>query len=50
MQQLSEEEQKRILHSSPKGTFAVMLVYGVVMGLAWAALYFGRFLAHGPVS
>ena len=50
MTPLSDEEQRKILESPPKGTFAVMLLYGAVMGAAWAALYFGRFLAHGPVS
>ncbi|MGD2073608.1 MAG: hypothetical protein PVI91_00270 [Gammaproteobacteria bacterium] len=50
MEELSEEEQKRIMQSLPKGTFAVMLIYGLIMTLAWLALYFGRFLAHGPVS
>jgi hypothetical protein len=47
---LSEEEQKKIMHSPPRGTLAVMIVYGIVMGLAWLGLYFGRFLAHGPVN
>ncbi len=47
---LSEEEQKKILHSPPIGTLAVMVVYGAIMAAAWLALYFGRFLAHGPVN
>ena len=47
---LSEEERKRILHSPPFGTLAVMVVYGVIMAAAWLALYFGRFLTHGPVN
>ncbi len=47
---LSEEEQKKILHSRPTGTLAVMVVYGAIMAAAWLALYFGRFLAHGPVN
>ena len=47
---LSEEEQKRIMHSPPTGTLAVMIAYGVIMALAWLGLYFGRFLAHGPVN
>ena len=50
MEELSEDEQKRIMRTLPKGTFALMLVYGLIMALAWVALYFGRFLAHGPVS
>jgi hypothetical protein len=50
MPEMSEEEQQRILHSLPKGTFALMLVYGLIMAVGWLALYFGRFLAHGPVS
>jgi hypothetical protein len=47
---LSPEEQKQILESAPKGTLAIILGYGLIMGLAWLALYFGRFLAHGPVN
>jgi hypothetical protein len=50
MTPLSEEEQRRILESPPKGTFAIIMVYAAIMGAAWVALYFGRFLAHGPVT
>lgn len=50
MSELSPEEEKRILESPPKGTFAVMFIYGVIVGVAWLGLYFGRFLAHGPVN
>lgn len=48
--QLSDEEQKKIMESPPKGTFALMIVFGLVFGLAWLAMYFLRFLAHGPVN
>jgi hypothetical protein len=47
---LSDEEKNRIMNRPPTGTLAVMVVYGAIMALAWLALYFGRFLAHGPVS
>jgi hypothetical protein len=47
---LSEEEKQKIMTSPPIGTLAVMVVYGLIMGLAWLALYYGRFLVHGPVN
>lgn len=50
METPSEEEKQKILNSPPKGTLAVMLVFGVVFLLAWLLMYFGRFLPHGPVS
>jgi hypothetical protein len=50
MTPLSAEEERKILESPPRGTFALMVVYGAVMIVAWLALYVGRFLAHGPVN
>ncbi|MDZ7753700.1 MAG: hypothetical protein U5S82_19155 [Gammaproteobacteria bacterium] len=50
MSELSPEEEKAILESPPKGTFAIIVLYAFVFGAAWLALYFGRFLAHGPVN
>jgi hypothetical protein len=50
MNKLSPEEEKAILESPPKGTFAIIVVYALVFGAAWLALYFGRFMAHGPVN
>ncbi len=34
---------------SPRGTLAVMLVVAALLFVGWALLYFGRFLAAGPV-
>jgi hypothetical protein len=50
MRTLDEDEQRQIMTSPPRGTFALILLYGMVMAAAWIALYFGRFLAHGPVT
>lgn len=50
MDPLSEEEQKKIINSPPKGTLAVMLVFAAIFLLAWLLTYFGRFLGHGSVS
>jgi hypothetical protein len=50
MSPLDDEEQRKIITSAPKGTFALIGLYGLVMVAAWLALYFGRFLAHGPVT
>lgn len=35
---------------APKGTFALMLVTGLLMAAGWAAMFFYQFLAHGPVN
>jgi hypothetical protein len=37
------------LVDAPKGTLALMIVVAVLLFAGWALLYFGRFLAHGPV-
>ena len=50
MSQLTPEEEEKILHSSPKGTYALMLLLALAMAAGWALLFFGRFLAHGPIS
>jgi hypothetical protein len=50
MSSLTEEEKKKIMESPPRGTLALMLVFGVLFALAWLAMYFGRFLPHGAVS
>ena len=48
MEHPTTEENER-LAETPKGTFALMLVVAVVLFAGWALLYFGRFLAAGPV-
>lgn len=50
MEGLSEEEQRQILASPPRGTWAVILVIGVGMLLAWLYFFFGLFMSHGPVN
>ena len=50
MNQLSPEEEKRILASPPVGTFALMLLLGAVMFAGWAYMFFGMFLKHGPIN
>ncbi len=47
---LSPEEEKEILESAPKGTFFIILIFGLVFTVAWAVLFFGRFIANGPVN
>ena len=48
--QLSEEQEREIIESAPKGTWALLLAYSALVLIAWAALYFGRFLAAGPIN
>lgn len=50
MNQLNEEERKKILESAPIGTWALMLLVGGGMALAWLFLYFGVFLPRGAIS
>jgi hypothetical protein len=50
MSQLTEEEQRRILEGSPRGTWAVILVIAIAMLLSWLYFFFGLFMSHGPVS
>lgn len=47
MNQITEEERKQILESSPIGTFALMSVVLAGMVLAWLFLYYGVFLPRG---
>jgi len=48
--QLSEEQEREIIESAPKGTWALLLAYSALVLIGWAALYFGRFLAAGPIN
>jgi hypothetical protein len=50
MSQLTPEEEEKILHSLPKGTFAVLLVFAVIFAATWAFLFFVRFMSHGPIQ
>lgn len=50
MSQVSPEEEKRILESAPRGTWALMLVLAAGLTAGWLAMYFLRFLSHGPVN
>ena len=47
VEQLTEEERKRILESPPMGTFALMSVVLGGMVIAWLFLYYGVFLPRG---
>ncbi len=49
MNQLTPEEEKEALHSAPKGTLALLLVFAALFFGAWLLMYFGLFLRHGPV-
>jgi len=47
MDQMSEEDRKRILESPPVGTFALMSAVIGAMVVAWLFLYYGVFLPRG---
>ena len=50
MNQLSPEEEQKILESPPVGTFALLLVFAVLMLAGWGFMFFDRWLEHGPVN
>jgi hypothetical protein len=45
---MTPEEEKKILASSPTGTWVILSVYGVIFTLAWLGMY-ALFVSHGPV-
>ena len=49
MNDLSPEQQAAI-KDAPKGTFALMLLVGVLIAAGWVFMFFFMFLKHGPVS
>ena len=50
MSQLTPEEEHKILHSKPVGTYALLLLFAVLMVAGWVFMYFYMFLQHGPVN
>lgn len=50
MNQLTPEEEEKVLNSPPTGTFAVLLVFAAMMAAGWAFMFFYMFLEHGPVN
>jgi hypothetical protein len=50
MEQMSEEDRKRILESSPVGTFALLSVVIGGMVIAWLFLYYGVFMPRGAIN
>ena len=50
MKKLSEKEEKEILESSPKGTWAILSIYAVLFILGYLYFWFGLFLPRGSVN
>ncbi len=50
MEQISEEERKKILESSPVGTFALLSAVIGGMVIAWLFLYYGVFIPRGAIN
>ncbi len=50
MSELGADERDEILKSAPRGTWALLLLMAALLLAGWLALYFGRFLAQGPVN
>jgi hypothetical protein len=50
MNNLTEEERKKILESSPVGTWALIIIVSSGMVIAWLLMYYGVFLPRGPIG
>lgn len=50
MSLLTPEEEQRAIAEAPKGTWAILLTYGLISLVAWLFMFFGVFLSHGPVN
>jgi hypothetical protein len=48
MEPLDKTEEEQAEH--PKGTLAVVSLYGVLMVLGWLAIYFFAYLPRGAVT
>ena len=46
---MTPEEEKKILASSPIGTWVILATYSVIFMLGWLGMY-ALFVSHGPVS
>jgi len=47
---MTPEEENAILHSAPKGTFALLIAYAAIFMAGWLFMFFYLFLAHGTVN
>ncbi|HGG04262.1 MAG TPA: hypothetical protein ENK28_02295 [Aliiroseovarius sp.] len=47
---LSEAEQQVALESSPRGTWAILFIYGIIFILTWLYFWYGLFVPAGAVS
>lgn len=47
---LSEEQQQVVFDSSPKGTWMVLFIYGIIFMLLWLYFWYGLFLPAGLVQ
>lgn len=50
MSRVTPEEEEKILHGAPSGTFALLLAFAALFMGGWLYMYFYMFLAHGPVN
>lgn len=46
---VTEEERAQILASSPRGTFAVLVVYAILFAALWLYFWYGLFVPAGVV-
>ncbi|MCB1736166.1 MAG: hypothetical protein H6981_13140 [Gammaproteobacteria bacterium] len=47
---MGSDDDKELMEAPPKGTFAVMFIYGAIALALWLFFYFGIFLSRGPVN
>ena len=47
---LSEPEQERAMAEAPRGTWAVLAIYGILFVLTWLYFWFGLFVPAGFIN
>ncbi len=47
---LTDKEKKTILNSSPRGTWAILFIYGILFTLGWLYFWFGLFIPRGSIN
>ena len=47
MNQLTDEEKKKILESPPRGTWAILAIYAVLFVVGWLYFWFGLYIPRG---
>lgn len=50
MVELTPEEKEAAIAEAPKGTWAILVVFAIIMAVGWLYMFYGYFMSHGPVN